>query len=281
MQLGLQLSVAYPSTFVDLDAAAYSIAVARALGVNKLTTVQQNAINTFVKAEKDANRWYIHKRLFLHGWNNQAANAIDMITCASGVFVGSVTPSVGYVQSNAVTGYFNTGVSMNTLGLTDANFSLGVLVYNPSTITSSAFIGSAGPTNVYKINVANSINLQYTYGNSISQFPAPAVAQANQMGVILESYSSGYSYLYQNGDPGAGLTGLLYQSAYAPSIVAANTSSVYVMAYNASGTASAFSNATIGASYLGNTISQANAAAFTDNLRILWESIWSLSLGAA
>ena len=279
MQLGLQLSVAYPSTFVDLDAAAYSIAVARALGVNKLTTVQQNAINTFVKAEKDANRWYIHKRLFLHGWNNQAANAIDMITCASGVFVGSVIPSVGYVQSSAGTGYFNTGVSMNTLGLTDANFSLGVLVYNPSTITSSAFIGSAVSTNVYKINVANSTNLQYTYGNSISQLPA--VAQANQMGVILESYSSGYSYLYQNGDTDAGLTGLLYQSAYAPSIVAANTSSVYVMAYNASGTATAFSNATIGASYLGNSISQANAAAFTDNLRILWESIWSLSLGTA
>jgi len=279
VQLGLQLSVAYPSTFVDLDAAAYSITVAKALGVNQLTTVQQNAINTFVKAEKIANRWYTHKRLFLHGWNKQAANAIDMITCSSGIFSGSVIPSLGYVQSSAGTGYFNTGTSMNTLGLTDANFSLGVLVYTPSTISGSAFIGAASVSNnIYKISAANSTNLQYTYGNSISQLPS--VVQSNQIGVILESYANGFAYLYQNGDVGSGLTSLLYQAAYAPSIVAANTSSVYVMAYNAAGTPSAFSNATIGASYIGNSMSQANAAQFTDNLRILWESIWSLSLGA-
>lgn len=110
----------WPLAF-DPDAAAYFGAVATAGGT--VSDAQRLAIDTFVRGEKIASRWTLHKRFYLPIWGVAAPNAICMTSLTSGTFVGGVTHAAGYIQGNGTTGYFDPGSAGNlrTLGLSGSN----------------------------------------------------------------------------------------------------------------------------------------------------------------
>jgi hypothetical protein len=115
---------------MDLDAESYIDAVFSA--GSTVSGEQQAAINTFFKEEKMAGRYALLKRLYLPIWGDAAANAIDMVSRTSGTFVGTVTHGAGFVQGDGTTGYFDFGVSPQTLGLTPSSQAIVALVKNLS-----------------------------------------------------------------------------------------------------------------------------------------------------
>jgi hypothetical protein len=122
-----------------------------------VTAGQQSAIAAFVTAGK-ADGWYNYlSRFYFPIWANEAANAIDLVTRASGSFpVGGVTHSSGYMAGNGTTGYFNTGFNPVTGGLTTGSAWLGSLSWsNSSNFQNGAYTtggttlllyGTSGPT---------------------------------------------------------------------------------------------------------------------------------------
>jgi hypothetical protein len=106
---------------LDPDAKAYINAVVAAGAT--VTGLQRNAINAFVKSEKAASRWTLHKRFYLPIWGVAAPNAICMTSLTSGTFVGGVTHTAGYMQGDGTTGYLDPGSAGNlrTLGLSGSS----------------------------------------------------------------------------------------------------------------------------------------------------------------
>jgi hypothetical protein len=115
---------------LDPDAKLYIATVQAALGATTIEAALPNATNPkkiisdFYKAEKDAGRYSLHKRIFLPIYNNLAANAVDAITRDSGTFAGTVTVAPGYVQGNGTTGYFDSGASLGGVGGSNASGSI-------------------------------------------------------------------------------------------------------------------------------------------------------------
>jgi hypothetical protein len=131
MRMGLN-SRHLGGTRLDPDAKLYIATVQAALGATTIEAALPNATNPkkiisdFYKAEKDAGRYSLHKRIFLPIYNNLAANAVDAITRNSGSFPisGAVTVAPGYVQGNGTTGYFDSGASLGGVGGTNASGSI-------------------------------------------------------------------------------------------------------------------------------------------------------------
>jgi hypothetical protein len=117
---------------LDPDAKLYIATVQAALGATTIEAALPNATNPkkiisdFYKAEKDAGRYSLHKRIYLPIYNNLAANAVDAITTTSGAFPisGAVTVAPGYVQGNGTTGYFDSGASLGGVGGSNASGSI-------------------------------------------------------------------------------------------------------------------------------------------------------------
>ena len=110
----------------DADALAYIAAVETAKG-SSMSGVQRGAIESFIMAEKAASRWALHKRIYLPIWGNSGANAIDIVTRATGSFPNGATHGSGFVQGNGVNQYFDFGVTPAALSLTNTDVSLTVL----------------------------------------------------------------------------------------------------------------------------------------------------------
>jgi hypothetical protein len=115
----------------DPDAQLYIAAVEVALGTTielalPAATNPRKIISDFYKAEKDAGRYSLHKRIYLPIYDNLAANAVDAITTTSGTFPisGAVTVAPGYVQGNGTTGYFDSGASLGGVGGSNASGSI-------------------------------------------------------------------------------------------------------------------------------------------------------------
>jgi hypothetical protein len=89
---------------------------------------QRAAIDTFYRAAKSGGYYSSLKRLYLPIWGVAAANAIDMITLASGTFNGSVTHAAGYVQGDGTTGWMDYGASPSAIGATLASASYWYLI---------------------------------------------------------------------------------------------------------------------------------------------------------
>ena len=104
-----------PGSSMDSDAAAY-IADVRTAGAT-VSATQETALDTFYKVAKADGYYTSLKRMYLPIWAVEAANAIDMVTLATGTFNGGVTHSAGYVEGNGSTGYFALGVKPTPLGV--------------------------------------------------------------------------------------------------------------------------------------------------------------------
>jgi roadblock/LC7 domain-containing protein len=254
----------------DPDAKAYILAV-EAAGAT-VTSTQKKAINTFYKTGK-ANGWYSSlKRIYLPIWAIASANARCMVSGTSGTFNGAVTHSVGYVQGNGSTGYFNFGVSPSTLNLSNSGGGLFALVYITPT-SSHTHIGA----------LTNSTNSYLAILSTATQYRAVPFASARQQ-LVTESFANMSGVLFMDRDGGddvyysrktAGLTEIARTTQAASG--SAPTHNLFAMALNNAGSVSApYSNAGYGV--WGVTENNSQASAFTLAIKNLWEGCTGLTL---
>lgn len=132
----------YRAGRIDPSAKAYITSVTAAGAT--VSATQKNEINKFYKAAKSTGYYTSLKRLYFPIWGVAAANAIDMISLTSGMFVGGVTHAAGYIQSNGTTGYFTANGKMNQIWSNSNSISFGVLAKTRNTTQFKAYVGTAG-----------------------------------------------------------------------------------------------------------------------------------------
>ena len=283
MRLGLRMGLNSRQGWgsaLDPDAKLYIAAVEAVLPGNSITAALPNAsnpkriISDFIKAEKTASRWTLHKRLYLPIYNNSAASSIDMVTTISGEFVNTVTHAAGYVQGNGSNGYFDFKIGQTSLGhsLSSASWfglcllaptSVGLLVSNGGGVSSSSDI------------LQNTSNLTFRHANNtLGQGRVDsAIPIASQNGIIIGSREGGSRRIHQRKTSGfstlVNTVGADFGSLTNFNINAFRTSD---------GGGGAYSNGRYGSfgASLGMTETQANG--FSANLKTLWESLTGLTL---
>jgi len=262
---------------LDPSAKAYINAVVTAGAT--VTRAQRTAINAFVKSEKLASRWTLHKRLYLPIWSIAAANAIDMVTQASGTFVGGVTHAAGYIQGDGSTGYFNANVTPSALSQTTASASLTALITQaPSGIGSVTAIGSIDGTDTTKLIEFSHFSGTVIIFRAMTVSGGGAVqsllSRASQVGIFVSSREGGDRRIIQRLTSGVS-TLVNTAGANAGTVPVTGT---YQMLRSGYGGGAAYSDGRYGffAASLGQTISQSQA--FSLNVKTLWETCTGLTL---
>lgn len=261
---------------MDASASAYISAVT-ATGVAP-TLSQKTAIDTFIKAEKLAGRWASHKRIFLPIWANAAANAIDLVTRATGTFVNGPTHAAGYIQGDGATQYFNLNVSPSSIGQTPGAAGMGYLAIGGGSGTSIAMMG-AGTTASGGLSILrwfDTLGIDYAHTAFDTTFIREGAAPiSTTYGIISGQAFGGVHRLARrtrsgnvqvNGTP-AGV-----------SIQSVPIHNYYMMGYNTDDTPVINSTQQFGAVFLNLGFSAANNDAFTLNLKTLWETCTGLVL---
>jgi hypothetical protein len=266
--------------FAGVSAAgAYISAVETALG-SSITSTQKAALNAFVLAEQAAARWTSHKRLYLPIWANAAANAICLKSLTSGTFAGTVTHGAGYVQSDGSTGYFDFGISPPAMGLTTASANITVLIKQASvqsgTRAHMSVSNDGANTTYFGFSSSGGAHFRYTNCNITNSngYVEHLTTLANQVGIWTGGRDGGIRYIQRR--QLAGLTDLAAQTE--PDTGSMPPLALIAMAFNYNGTPTAHCSAQYGAWTASSGLSQADNAAFTGNLKTLWETCTGLSL---
>jgi hypothetical protein len=262
---------------LDPDAAAFISAVAAAGAT--VSTTQRTAIDSFVKAEKTASRWTLHKRIYLPIWGVASPNAIDMVGLASGSFVGGVTQGAGFVQGNGTSGYFNFNVDAQTLGVTASLGTYFALVQQADTNTDArTFLGTTNGISFNAIEHFSTTQARMFFGNStinLGQIQSSAFAsRADQTGIFTGSYDGITRNLRVRKASGASsrasVIGIPYNGPDSTNITAMCLTSI--------GTPVRFHNGRLGAYGVSLDSSVSGIDAFTSNLKTLWETCTGLTL---
>jgi hypothetical protein len=229
-----------------------------------ITAAKINAIDTFIRAEKSAGRYTSLKRFYLPIWSNASGNAICLVSRTSGTFVGGVTHGAGFVQGNGTTGYFNSGVTTDAMGLSRTSNCAGVLVAQAAT-ADSHFIASQSGLQSIDIVCYSPIARAGNYG-SVGDI---TTSRANQVGIIATSRTSDTahkvaqrrqsSYNLVTGSDSTAGTGAI-------------TNNAVFMSRNHTGTPSSFSNARFGAAWFALGLNDSDLENYTLNLKTLWET---------
>ena len=257
----------------DAMAARYLKAVETAGAT--VTSTQQTAINDFFKTGKSQGWISSLRRMYLPIWGAAAPNAIDMLTIASGTFVGGVTHGSGFVQGNGTTGYFDFGATPSSLGMTTSGGSCFALVNQADSRTDSRFfIGQTDGSNrrVYLSQIAASAISTTLYNASAAVTNSLTSRNGIFLGVI---NAINDRYLKRRG--ASGVTYTTFNTTNDTS-VASTTRSPFVMANNSNGTSSSFSDARLGAYGLGLGFTSTQGDDFTLALKNLWETSTGLTL---
>jgi hypothetical protein len=193
-----------------------------------------------------------------------------MVTRASGTFVNSPTHGAGFVQGNGSTSYFDTGVNWKSLGLSESDATIGTINYTGN--------GSANQTS---IGVGDTVGTGLRVGSQNSSLvPQCAWAGAGIVrgaigtsGIQMASRKSGTTTMIRRAS--GGITSDTSASAITGTVI---NRSILVMANGASGSATQYSTAQIGGSYIGAGLDLAALTAFSLNWRTLWETCTGLTL---
>jgi hypothetical protein len=258
---------------LDPDAKAYIDSVVAAGAT--VTSTQRNAINNFYKTGK-AQGWYSQlKRIYLPIWANVNPNAIDMVSLATGSFVGGVTHASGYVQGNGTTGYFNFGVSPSSLGLTILGGTSFALVNQQDSRTDTRYF--LGVTDV----VNRRVYLRQEGGTTISttMYQAASIITnptSARSGIFLAAVNSATSrYLKRRAQ-----SGVVYTTENINSESTGTSQfNQFAMAANIqNSTISGYTDARLGAFGLGLGMSSATGDSFTLAVKNLWETCTGLTI---
>ena len=255
---------------LDPSAKAYINAIVAAGAT--VTGAQRTAINNFIKAEKDASRWTLHKRLYLPIWSVAAANAIDMVTQASGTFVGGVTHAAGYIQGNGTTGGFNLPDSLASMGLTNAGGGVGALVKVADTGAGFAAIGSNTGTATDTVQFFyDGNNLRFTVAGAVPTVSSGGT-RSTLTGIFMSSRISTTNLaIYRRNT-----SGFTTPSTSSTSVVL-NSISSNVWTWLSQGNAIR-TNAELGVLFIHTGLTLAQAQAYTLALKNLWETCTGLTL---
>jgi hypothetical protein len=237
-----------------------------------VTAAQRDYINDWFRGEKIASRWDSIKRFYLPIWGVAAANAICLRSLISGTFNGGVTHGAGFVQSNGTTGWFDTGVTPGTLGLSSSTAYLCALA--KTEMIASRAIGSR-----------NSISQDMSLSRSALSLACGIMTNSNNAGLLQSAttcsgilsgsrvggtrfvarrITSGRSNLASVTDSNFGTTPTVNIALLANNIVTTGPSG--------------FTNNEFGAFAIGTGLTDSEDSAFTLALKTLWEGTTGLTL---
>lgn len=230
-------------------------------------------LSDFINAEQSAGRWANHRRIFIPGWGNAAANAIDIVSGNSGTFtVSGVTHGLGFVRSDGSTGRFLMDTDPTTLGLVDGSASLWRLVRTAH--TSTAYNVPMGVTQTMP-SARRPLRFERVSGNSTFGTGANITAATAGVGIFFGSETATNSRYFRL-RTSSGVTSLgtntSTQTGGFPTIA------MSVMSSRNDSNFASFTNAELGAYGIGLGLTTTQADGFTANLRTLWEGLFQLSL---
>lgn len=263
---------------LDPDAEAY-IAAVQAAGVDDAQLASlgfapwvatQFIINDFYVAAKE-DYYTSLKRLYLPIWGVAAANALDMITLASGTFNGGVTHGAGFIQGNGTTGYFDFGVSPLTLGLTTSSISIGALVYQAESRTGTLeyLMGSNNSANGGMISLRDSTTNIVDVAMGIAQF----TASAGRNGVFIGNRTAPTVSTMNRRTSGG-----FVETTGTTTGTTITSSNTFLLARSNVGIASGWTDAQVGLAFIGDNFSIGTPETVTLHLKTLWEGCTGLTL---
>jgi hypothetical protein len=268
--LGKRLGIQDPSA-VDY------ISAVRTAGAT-VTSAQASEINTFYKTAKSTGYYTSLKRLYLPIWGVAAANAIDMITGASGTWNGGVTHGAGFVQGNGSTGYFDMGVKSGALGVTAGDGFHGWLSNGGGTANTSAnYIGatSADFTASFFSRFLTDIGIDYFHLNIAGFLRQTIPSIDSNRGIVISRRKSGVREISR-------------RDSAARSIIATATNAdqgsanpdftLFAMAANNGGGADTPADVRFSAFFVGVDLTGTQAEAFSLHLKNLFEATTGLTL---
>jgi len=281
MRLGLRMglnSKQVGGSALDADARAYIAAVEAVLPGNSIETALPNAINPkrivsdFIKAEKAASRWALHKWLNLTIFNNSAASSIDMVARNVGQFpLSGVNHAAGYVQGDGSSGYFDTLINWDTFAtVDDATIGTINLTGNGSPNMTSIGVGATGAT---AISVAS---------QNSGVIPTTTWAGANIIrgaigtnGIQMASRSGGVTRMIRRS--ASGITEYTNAAALTGSVLNAPIT-MMARRFATGANFTQYSNAQIGGGIISLGMDSTQLADYSLSLKSLYESLTGLSL---
>jgi hypothetical protein len=241
-----------------------------------MTLTKINALDTFIKGEKTAERWDGRKRIYFPVWGLAAANAICMKSLTAGTFVGSIDHGSGYAKPNNSSSGMLTNSTLPDIGVTKESWHFAVLVYELGE-GDGAFWGRDFNTDFSAIadfqngeegpeymncffRVSNRTHFSNNVPRLLSIFgTANTVSIKNR-----NSYSEASIYSFSSGG-----------STNTVDFVNGNFS---IMSIQSAGSPALASQSKYGVFSFGNTMSDAQDTAYTLALKTLWETTTGLTL---
>lgn len=270
MPLPFQLNTTGGSR-IDPDASAY-IAELTSAGAS-VTGGQRLALDTFIRAEKAAERWDLHRRLYFPIWGIAAANAICMKSLTSGTFNGTVTHGAGFVVGDGTTGYFAppAGSEYGNLGLSNSSASIFYLALN-ETAKTEALNGLAGSSNErFGMGVPATLSTMFLHADS----GTPATLTSGQRSGIFVGSSTATNARTVLRTTTAGLT---RQSVTTLSTAAPPNIVPFFLARNNNGSPALYVDSQLGLYGYGPGLTSSQDGPFSLSLKNLWESCTGLTL---
>jgi hypothetical protein len=261
----------------DTDALARISQIETAKG-SPMTNGQRLALDTFIKAEKAAGRWSLHKRVYLPVWGNAAANSICLVSGTTGTMVNTPTQGAGFMQCNGSSSYFNTGSSPSALGATNASASIWLLQIAPDTRNDGRWSGwRGGGSERFALGFSGFPSVNFAIGGASTGGNFPA--NDSRTGIFLASNETISSrFVTRRTNSGAALIGSQSTTETTPLL----NLNIFFGAWNHNNSGpGTFSDARFGGFGFGLGMSQANANAFTLNLKNLYEGCTGSSISAA
>jgi hypothetical protein len=262
---------------IDPDAKAYIAAVEAVLPGNSITAALPNAsnpkriISDFIKAEKAASRWSLHKRIYLPIYANAAASAVDMVSRTSGEFtLSGVTHAAGYVQGDGTSGFFDVKATPSALGQTTASLALSFISKNAE-LTQTRAVFSAYQSSIQMADLSSTaIAIQFTPGSTQSN---ATIAGVDQTGVLIASREGGQRRVHRRNSSAFStlLNTTLADSGIIPTID-------YNIMRSRFGGGGFYSGRQLGSFGIHMGLTEFQADGFSANLKILWESLTGLTL---
>ena len=261
----------------DADVTAYISAVETALGTT-IEAALPSAVNpkhkiyNFVTAEKAAGRWALHRWINLTIFNNSAASSIDMVARNVGQFpLSGVNHAAGYVQGDGTSGYFDTLINWNTFATVD-DATIGTINLTGNEAANKTSIG---------VGLSSGTAISCGSGSS-STAPSSNWAGAGVVrgaigtnGIQMASRSGGVTRMIRRSS--AGITEDTNSAVLTGSVLNAPIT-MMARRFATGANFTQYSNAQIGGGIISLGMSSTQLAAYSLNLKNLYESLTGLSL---
>ena len=284
MRLGLRMGLNSRQgggSALDPDARLYIAAVETALGtpiataLPSATSNPKRIISDFIKAEKAASRWSLHKRIYLPIYANAAASAIDIVSRTSGTFtgLGSVTHAAGYVQGNGTSGYFDSGVGLPAVSGSNASGSMWAII--PQRVNGIARFEGVNGALAERVSLGSN-NVDYSQWLLASTLSATTISTAEtSAGIMIGSTISTASRFVKFKKAGAFAT----QTNTTLDTTSIPSGNLFFLARNNndSGINNAHTERRGGYGF-GLGLTEAQAEGFAANLETLYEGLTGISL---